>query len=378
MAYTITDNMRRVGWDTRLNDQARLIDPLTALSGIHRSRTTNFNSWLLKVKASQGESTRTLALLRDLVGEGVYGTESLLGREEKQATMEVQVFADELAHGVPIEQYGVETWEQSPWKVYAQAQPQLSVWHKQVQGRRMREAICEKYDYVLTGDKARDKKTPKVHSNIAVVKAATVTGVTYNSTESTYLGNIDTAVGTIATPTDLKFLDALSEWATQEKKIQPIVGDDGVAMYGLMIPTKTMTILRPLIRDLQKYTSYPALAGLDAVRFGNFIIMEDPRAPRVAVADTPTATFSYVGASDNRATAAAKTPDVGILLGREALVEYTLENLHFEHELQDYNRRKGIGAFRTDGYTRVEWEDDIKSPSKFMNQNSALVLFKST
>jgi hypothetical protein len=291
----------------------------------------------------------------------------------------MEVYADETAHGVPFETYGYTKWETDPWGFIPKINQHISIWHKKNDGRRMREALCEKLDYALVGDDSHDHGTNAVqypHPNILVANATAVTKVAYSTTLATYAGSVNTALGSVAHPTSLKWLDALSEQLVQNLNLEPIIDSNDEAVYGLMLPTHTCTELRSLFMTIEQYSANPLLKKLGGRRYNNFVLMEDPRSPRCKTTSS-TIGFTYNGVNDGRDAAAATTVDVGFVLGREALIEYVAEEMHYEQEVQRYGRKKGIGAFQTKGYNRVEWDaSSAVNAATRRNQNSALVLFK--
>jgi hypothetical protein len=92
--------------------------------------------------------------------------------------------------------------------------------------------------------------------------------------------------------------------------------------------------------------------------------------------------FSYYepGNTDNRAVPSSNVWDVSFLLGRAALGLFTMEQLHFEDEDQDYGRIKSIGAFANYGYNLMQYNDstpDTPSDTTLRNQGSMLVFLLS-
>ena len=180
-------------------------------------------------------------------------------------------------------------------------------------------------------------------------------------------------------------MDEISEWATTNRTIQGISGMGTDTMYVLTVPTHTVTKLYKLLSLVQQYTSSDAaLKGSLGRVYRNLIVVEDQKAPRCAVTGA-SLTFSYWGVTDGRAAAAATTADVGFLLGAEALIEFVFEDLHYETETQSYGGKVGTGAFRTNGFNRVDWDDisdngsgsfDVNSDNR-RNYSSAVVLFYS-
>ena len=50
--------------------------------------------------------------------------------------------------------------------------------------------------------------------------------------------------------------------------------------------------------------------------------------------------------------------NIGFLLGKGAICEWEVKKLHFEEEVQDYGKYKGIGVFGESGIQLVQYDDD--------------------
>jgi len=376
----VTDAQKRIGWDFKLREQSRPYDIFGLKRGVYRDGARVSDAIIVKKTATNGEQTTTVSMLRDLSGAGRTGAQSLLGFEELQTTMEMRVYADELKHGVPYEAYGYKANAAKPYGFTAKIQPQLSDWNRKVEGRRIRESLCMGVDNtIVTGAQSDGASKAYPHSNIFVVQGNAIAEPAFSPVIATYAGAVNTAVGSIAHPTDLIFLDELAEkLTTAENPMVGLNGENGEAMYFLTVPPKTATKIYGLLAAAYKETSNEkALLGKLGKVYRCFCIVEDVFAPRVAVTGS-TLTFSYRGVTDGRAAAANATPDVGFILGPEAVIEYEMEPLHFDYETQDYGRKKGVGSFVTKGFNRVDWEavQGTLTAQRY-NTSSALVLFKS-
>lgn len=379
---TLTANQIRKGWDFKLREQARPRDIFGLKRGVYRDGQKVTDSFMVTKTAEPGEVTKTISMLKDLVGAGRTGADGLLGYEESQNTFEMRIFADELKHGVPYEKYGYNAKKKDPYGFIKMIQPQLSDWNAKQDGKRIREALAQGFDSVTAsgGQSGISASYMYPHSNIFVTGVAASSQPAFSSTIATYSASVNTAVGSIAHPSDLSFLDEIVEWAGM-RTLQGINGADAEQLFFLTIPSRTMTKIYKLLAATQQYTSADdALKGKGGRVYRNLVLVEDMKSPRVAVTSS-TMTFSYYGVTDGRAAAASATPDVGYLLGAEALVEYVMEALHFEEEKQNYGQVIGVGSFCTKGFNRVDWEPDSSVTnglsSSRVNYSSALVLFKS-
>lgn len=385
----VTAAQKKQGWDLKLREQSVVGDIFgdnQVTGGILRDKDMPTNAFHVKMSAQNGESKRTISLLKELSGTGLSGsaTRDQLGQEEKQATQERWIYSEEQSHGVAAEVYGKVAFEKDPYQFYPQASKQLGRWHSRKRATRIRQALCEGYDLLIPGTNNQNGLTTSVlypHRNIWVAAATNVVGgaqVAYSSTAATYGGSIEDAADSIADITSLSFFDNLGS-QLQNAAIKPIEGIGAKAMWVITIPQRTANILRPLVRAITQYTSADRALSSEIGRFGNFILVEDNLAPRITTSEDAAAAFTYADPmSDGRTAAAAEVNDVGFILGAGAVLEFEQEAMHFENESQKYNRFKGIAAFSNYGLNRNDWDDAANTNSaNRKNYTSGLVVFKS-
>lgn len=384
------------GLDFELQEQSRPADLFGLARGVYREGTKVTNSFIVSKKNKPGEMKRTMALVKDLVGTGRFGKQGLMGYEEIQSTQEMSVYADEVKHGVPFETYGYNFNEKEPWGFVPKIEGQLSDWHAKMDGLRIRQALCEKYDQALVHSEASTGLTSSnlyPHPNIFVVAADSAgTGYLANSSQPAYSATIATYAGLINTivtggtygwaagaqPKNLKFLDLIVEYATANRLIQGLSGIGAEAMYMLTVPTNVVTEIYQTLATLNQYSDgeKARMGGLGKI-YRNLILAEDVKFPRCAITST-TLTFSYWGITDSRTAAGNTVANVGFLLGNSAIYEFVVERLHWKREEQNYGQIVGLGAFRLNGYNRCDWDDvDGTNSNNRKNYSSALVFFKS-
>jgi len=379
-------------WDVKLREDSRNLDVFGYDRGLYRDGVLPNKNVIAVDRASNGAKTKTISLLKDLTEEGRSGSQGVLGFEEKQVTKEFNLYADEVKHAVAFQNYGVEAFLKAPYKFMPAINTQLSKWHADVDGMRVRQALCLGKDSKLVASTNQTGLTTSdqyIHPNVFVMGASVATQPAYSATQNTYVDAITaTAVQTAgANNVTLDGLDALTEWATSIKRIAGVTGRDTKQMYIVTLPPRQVTWMRNLMRSLNQYDNNEKAISGEIGRFGNLIIVEDVFAPRVTTTTggTDTATFSFArgNSADGRATPAALTSgagvfDVGFILGASAVIDYVMEDSHFETEKQDYNRISGIAALKTCGYNRVDW-DLVAGTNAATRENtsSGLILFPS-
>lgn len=399
----ITTAMKVKGLDFELQEQSRPADIFGCKRGIYRDDIKVTDAFITSKKAKSGEMKRTMALIKDLVGAGRFGKQGLMGYEENQTTQEMSVYADEVKWGVPFETYGYNFNEKEPWGFVPKIEGQLSDWHSKMDGLRIRQALCEKYDQALVHASSSTGLTSSnlyPHPNIFVMAPDTTglaylpnaTQPAYSATSATYAGLINDiitntggsvtgfgwdAAGAVL-PKNLKFLDLIVEWATTNRMIQGLSGLGSSQMYLHTVPTNVVTEMYQLLATLNQHTDgeKARMGGLGRI-YRNLILVEDVKNPRCAITGT-TLTFSYWGITDSRTAPSATVANVGFLLGASAIYEFVVERLHWKREEQNYGQIVGLGAFRLNGYNRCDWDDvDGTNSNNRKNYSSGLVFYKS-
>lgn len=401
--YRPTTNLQQKRWDTKAVMETATIDVLSDFSGVYSGKQRTMPNAVIVKFDLKGKRAGVMTMLKKISGAGVTGRTVLLGNEQDQDTREMLVQANDVAQAIGTEQYGIDANEKSPYGLLPMVQPQLTDWLKEIRGQYMRQALLEKYSINLTV--APHSLTKVWNENILVKNVAMVTDVAntanvqpdYQSSASAavYLemvGDAITSAGsTAACNWDVRFLNRMIYWATVVKKIEPL--DNG--KYVVLVPSRQAALLK----DPQSTTSIPGLfinsqvldfATVGATQylgdFGPLMLFEDPRAPIVKRAGsngswTLTAYYKGAGDDDDRTGVTGDVYDVGFLCGKMSMIEGEYEAPHFEDELQNYGKIKGIGIAAGFGFQRAVWLNDSTSETrtKTINQATiALLAFSST
>jgi hypothetical protein len=400
--YRVSDALRQQAWDNTLREQSLVRDIFVALTGTYIDEPRIMPSDVIfdvQNSVTVGANSVTVGLLMNLSGSGTYGNTSLLGREEDQVVKNVQLYSNEVKHGVPTEQFGYYAWLKRPYNVVGMVQPQLSRWHMEERGFLIRTSLCELYSKNLVSSPV--SLTQGINSSIYFAGVAAASQPVYSATLATYVQNIATIAAAITsspTAANQLCLDVLNNVASYAATVKQIEGINlnGETVYVMTIPSTQAIFMRNPqttanggslaniardadVRDRNNNQSYVGFL----FNWGPLMLIEDPRAPRVTITNSSaTVTFSYYepGNTDNRATPGTTVWDVSFLLGRAALGLFTMEQLHFEDEDQDYGRIKSIGAFANYGYNLMQYNDstpETPSASTLRNQGSMLVLMLS-
>lgn len=389
MAYTPNAALQKKVVEARLREEALVGDPLSNFTGSYDGSTKKAPIDSVTVTVNSPDTTRfTVGVRRALVGTGVEGRQSAKGNEEDLRTSELDLYANSWGHAVPTETYGVDYVRQNAVKIYKAAQPELSRWGGQMIGMKKRQALNEIYSYEQVA--APVGRTLGLNGNFYQMGA---TGfVTRGASLTAYKSNLSTAIDTVAgTPAtyeaNINNLNLLAELAQTVKQIEPLtIGGD--ECYLLLLPFNQWRKLfddgNGSFTDLAKYdSSGKIINGLSAFKYSNLIIMGDPRFSQASSDGAGATQFSYKGPNlTPTGTNLANVANVGYLLGKGAMYEMKNEDMHFEEDVTNYGRDRGIGMFCTKSYTLTQFLDgegfngstDYTSTS-FYNKNSVVILF---
>jgi hypothetical protein len=401
--YRPTTNLQQKRWDTKAVMETATIDILSDFSGIYSGKTRQVPNAVNVKFDLKGKRSGVMFMLKKISGSGVTGRDPLIGNEQDQDTREQLVYANDVAQAIGTEQYGIDANEKSPYGLLPMVQPQLTDWMKEIKGQYQRQAYLQKYSVNLTV--APHSLTQVWNENILVKNVALLTGAANTAnvqpdyqgaaSAAVYLEMIGDAItsagSTAAANWDVRFLNRIIYWATVVKKIEPLAN----GKYLVLVPSRQAALLK----DPQSTTSIPGLfinsnvlefanVGKDQYLgdFGPLMLFEDPRAPVVKRTGSDgtwamTAYYKGAGDDDDRTAVTGDVYDVGFLLGPMASIEGEYEAPHFEDELQNYGKIKGIGICAGFGFQRSVWLNDSTSETrtKTINQSSmALLAYAST
>lgn len=373
--------LQQRSWDSVLRSQSLTRDVYQDFQGTFSDDKKMLPDGIIAtVMLSNGANNHTVGLLKNVSGEGVTGRTEQLGEEVDQELLEQQVYSNDVSQAINTERYGIDAHDKSAYKILARVQPQLSLWHKEIKGKYIREGLLEKYSSNLLV--APTSLTQGWNENIIVKGVALSAQPAYDSTPATYVSNISTALGLAGASDqwDVHFLSVLNHWITAVKTLEPM--DNG--RYVVTVPSRQALILRDVsdsgsvanfFRD-----SHIAEAATNAYRwylgsFGEMDLYEDPRAPVVGDnGGALTAGYKGAGSDDTRNGLAGTLFDVSFVHGKASVFVPMHEQMHFEEEIQNYRKVVGVGAFAGYGVNRNVY-DDLVTPTdtSLINQNSAAI-----
>jgi hypothetical protein len=346
------------------------------------------NSVFLKLDAVEtGARTVTIPLLMALTGAPTIGAGTPIGNEETQNLKYATFYYQEYSYAVASTAWGKLYNEMGMYGVFEKIQPQISTYMKELDGERKREALLQTHCSVLTttptvGGGAAIQ-TAEWNKNWFVANADISEQPVWDNTAASFTeaigdalnagGGADAASG-VAANASLNYLLALEYYVVNYLRIDPIqIG--GQDTYVTLLPATQVAILKrndagklgeiytSMVRKDEDVMEYTGAIG----RVGKLLLVEDQRYPTLTVGGvdgswTLTPQYLKPGNTDARAKAQYDTGalnwDIGFLMGKAAICEWKVKDLHFETEKQNYGYNKGTGVFGESGISIVQYDTD--------------------
>jgi len=359
------------------------------------------NAIFMKLEAvPTGARQVTIPMLMALQGNPSIGPGTPIGKEHTQQLKYATFFYNEYSYAVASTAWGVNYNDMSVYGVFEHIQPQISLYMKEFRGLRIREALLYTHDSVITTNNAFNgannpftRKALNKNWFISGVDIADQPGMKYDPHTQSFADIVGTALTDIdaGTPVDAKKhnislnnLLSLEYFAKNYLRIEP-VSMDGKDTYVVLIPSSQAAILKTnesgklgeiytaMVRKDADVMEYTGAFG----RVGSLLLVEDQRYPTLdATPNGVSGEFLYPGNEDARTKAPTtggigvnKKLDCGFLLGKAAVCEWTVRELHFETETQNYGYNKGTGAFGESGISIVEYDTNVGWDATASNPN---------
>tara|TARA_R100000750_G_scaffold6047_2_gene4733 strand:- start:21304 stop:22479 length:1176 start_codon:yes stop_codon:yes gene_type:complete len=373
-------------WDNTLRRESLTRDIYQDFSGTFSDDKQALpNGIIAKKTLTSGSTKGTQGIILNLSGEETVGREEQLGRSEDQETKELDVFSNDVSHAVNTERYGIDAHSKKAYGILELVQPQISLYHKELKGKYIREAFLERYSSNLLV--APTSLTQRWNENIFIKGVTFAAQPAYDSNNTTYETQI-TAAATAGSggQWDVTFLNALNHWITAIKKIEPM--DNG--RYIVTVPSRQSMFLKDpgaansiagLFKDSNVETAATNAYKWYLGSYGVMDLYEDPRSAVVNVnGSSLTSFYKGPGRQDDRYTAVGGTDyDVGMVHGKGGAVEAMHEIMHFEEEIQNFSKLVSVGGFVGYGMNRTVFDDiGAESDTSEINQNSAVILARTS
>lgn len=383
----------------------------------HGKKVAIPNAVFLKLEAvATGTREVTVPLLMALTGAPHIGKGTPIGEEKVQQLKFCTFPYEEVSYAVSEEKYGKLKNEMEVYHVFGEIQPGISLYMKELHGERIREALVETFDSILTGSASAAVRTPHLNKNWFVPNISTEAqpaydkdyGQTYTPSTGVYsagdgAGMVESVADVLELAADtqdgvnanisLGFLRALDFYAANNLRIEPIM-IDGKRTYIVLIPSSQAFLLedpvdgqlggifKGMVRATGNEMKYTGVLG----RVKSLLLVEDQRYPTITVTGADgswiiSPAYLKPGNSDSRNKAvhdatSNKSWDLGILMGKAAVCDWVVTPLHFEYENQNYNHDRGTGVFGEEGVSLVQY--DIETVADDTKENYGSVVLPMT
>ena len=367
----IESNQTKILQDLKLRRRYPIDDPLMKIAGAYDPNVKGIpDSVMIEVPAGNNAFT-TLSLREDFTGAGGVGATAPSGLTPEVPVFKfMDLFADNVFHVTEYNapKWGLEGVTDEVYKCMADNEESLSRWHKEKEGIYRRQAVIEGFsgNVNATGGGTR----LRINRNVVVGNTSTgAAGVTYNDTQATFIGSINTAwtSGTVKKDLDLDFLSQLHYLATVDMTLEPVtVG--GEKVYIFSVSANQVRKLR-LPSASASWAAYfkgsDAIVGLFkqsfVMQYESIVIVQDNRCARVTIgAGAFTTSYKNPGrGADGRAAAGTAVADACLLMGRGAFYKYTMLDLHWgtNPDNANFGKTPKLAAIATYGYNSGEFYD---------------------
>lgn len=384
---TDNDALIKQGWQNELWEESQERDIYSSLTGTSSDRKTMPDGIINRVMLPNGMYQMNIGMLMDLDGAGTQGGGQLL-TTESFAMKQLAVYANDVRHGVNLEQFGIYAHQLSAYNLMGEVNKQLGKWLAARRGKHIRQALVQRISDNLTS--APTSLSVGWNKNWLIKNVADATQPAYDSTVSSHTGNIITSLVEAGTGTaaqmDPGFFSTLEYYVKNVWKIQPM--DNG--KYIVTIPAKHARFLRDLgdttsLVSLQRTTYSEAIAKLAFNQtvlgeIGDMILVVDDRAPVLVYntgTGTLTAVYRDVGSTDDRASyqqgvSNNRLYSLGGVWGKGGVTEAIAMKPRYDEELNDVGRLRDVGMSTTYGFKITEFDIDTETDTSRIGQNCAV------
>jgi hypothetical protein len=395
----VDTGLLRTAWSNDIEHEALQAEPLfaspflTQAIDVGKDKKTKLPTDKLVMDVMPGEkAARDIVhqFITSLSGTGKFGNaQRVLGSEETLALKYAKFYANDWAHGVSGESYGVDFRELSQTQIYNYCKPLLAQWRGELIGLQARTALTVGRSDELAV--APISLAQPLNGNTYVAGLASSSQPSYDSTLATYENNVGTLLGTGVDSTMIlnvsNILDMADYW--NDKYLKHFEWN-GNCLYILAChPDEFRRLHKPSETD--SWASYwkdaAAIQDLDKVIPGasivigdQVVIVRDRRAPTLTLggsASDYSFTFGYMkmGRNDTRTTGRVTNLNfnVNMLLGPGCLAKYEPEKPHYEEQKDEYGKYYGVGYFGACSYQLPIYDIDTPTDTSAQQETSALV-----
>lgn len=375
-------------WEQQVWEESQERDVLTGFTGTYSDKFKSLPDGIVnRVMLPKGAYQANIGMLMDLDGAGTQGGGQLL-TTENLAMKQLTAYANDVRHGVNMEEFGIFAHMLEAYDVMGQVNSKLAAWLKFRRGKHMRQALLQRYSDNLV--QAPTSLSIGWNKNWLVKNSTDAGQPTYDSTLSAFTSDIitslvDAGYGTDA-QMDVQFFSTLEYYIKSVWKIQPL--DNG--KYIVTVAAKHARFLRDLsdsssLARLQMGTFSQEIAKNGWAQtvlgeIGDMVLVVDERAPLLVyntANGTLTGVYRDVGSVDDRAAYTQNVGNnrlysVGGVWGKGAITEAIAMKPRYDEEKNDVGRLRDLGLSTTYGMRITEFDIDTATDSSNTAQNCAV------
>jgi len=342
-------------------------------------------------KLDKGVRDITLKMVKSLSGAGQFGnTGRVMGNEENLAMKYAKAHSNDWMHGVTTDTYGIDFREMDQGDVYKLVQPLLSQWRGELEGYMIRDAWLNTRSFNLAS--APLSLTRPLNSNWHFPGLANSSQPVYQRGTHQMENEVGRAAAAV-TASDchltISAIRKLISRAENEKYIKPI-DINGRKMYVLLThyeeyenildESRTGTAGNIFVTGaaVQEYSQL--FKGDVGVLFDKVLVIKDPRAATMSISGTSADyafSFGYkkMGRVDTRTTSRTSNVNfnINMLLGAESLLRFEAEAGHFEEQMDEYKKYKGVAYIGALGYEIPNFDVDSPTDSTLQQESSMVI-----
>lgn len=376
---------RMVGYDKKLQMRATLKDIYVNLPGLYSREGQSIpNGIYMKIDQLGNTSANKLnvTMKLPLTGSVVPGNDRLLGNEKSPDTKAGTLYRNNYKFAVRTEKYNTRKLDQQYLGLYDQHVRDLGTHSAQHKGKQIRQALIKRYPNDMLAGDLLGVISQAWNPHVFIQGLADTEQPSYDSTNQTYINYIADAMYAVtnawtqsqAGAANFRMLNKIALRAL-DKKIMPLEIEGNDAFILTISPLSASIYTDPVLsgshgavwtdfnRLSDKVQNWYGIIGKFKTSIGcDIYIVVDPKCPTVLPGGssapwTLTPGFVEEGDVDNRNLSNSKTRDIGILLGKGALVEWEPEKLHMVKHEDDYGRIQGTGYAGTRGIQMLTFDN---------------------
>jgi hypothetical protein len=397
----VDTGLLRTAWANDIYMESLMQEPFFNSAGLIETVKVGNDGYQIPQKAfmnvtpsdKNGKAARDIVLsfIKSLSGTGRFGNgERLLGNEEQMVLKYASFYANDWAHAVSGESFGIDFRELTPYQIYEKAKPLLAQWFGELNGYFAREALCE--TRCLNLSKAPMSLTQPLNPNWYIPSVASSSQPEYSATAAVLEQNVGNLLNT-TTSTNMHLtiprLLSLSDYAHDQ-----YIKEMNVAGYNVHVlcasPDEYRRLIDPnetnswagywntsaaLVNDLNK-----VIPGVVGVIGESLVVMRDRRAPTLTLGGASSdwsLTFGYMkpGRNDGRATGRTANTHFNLnpLLGANCLAKYEPEMPHYENQYDEFGKYYGVGYIGAFSWQIPIWDVDTSTDTSAQQESSIIV-----